>query len=88
MLDVSGESWDAAAATLAARSKIVANDPYELRIVTSVSEKSWRVAGVSVSAGDKAAGVKTDFQQDGPRLRVKLTSPVSREVKWQVRFGL
>ena len=88
MVDVSGETWDAAAATLSARSKIVANDPYELRIVTPVGEKSWRVAGVSVSAEDQAAGVKADFQQDGPRLRVKFTSPVSREVKWQVRFGL
>jgi len=33
-----------------------------------------------------AAGVKAQFIQDGPKLRVTLFSPSSREVRWRVKF--
>ena len=87
MVDVTGEQWDAASATLAAASQVVADDRYELRIVVPAGEKSWRATAVSVGADDQTAGVTTTFHQDGPRLRATLTSPVSREVKWQVHFA-
>ena len=51
-----------------------------------VSPRSWRATAVSVSAEDEAAGVKAKFKQDGPKLRAVISSPVSREVQWQVRF--
>jgi hypothetical protein len=86
MVDVAGETWDAATRTLSATSKVVANDPYELRIVVPASASSFRVTGVTVSAQDKAAGVTMAFKQDGPRVRATLSSPVSREIKWQVHF--
>jgi hypothetical protein len=87
MVDVTAETWDAAKATLSASSKVVANDPYELRIVVPVSEKSWSAAGASVSAEDQVAGVKATLQHDGTNLRVAITSPVSRDVQWQVQFA-
>jgi hypothetical protein len=87
MVDVTAETWDAAKETLSASSTLVANDPYELRIVVPVSERSWNAVGASVSADDQAAGVKTTIQQDGPKLRVAITSPVSRDVQWQVQFA-
>jgi hypothetical protein len=87
MIDVTDEVWAAGSSTLSATSRVVGNDPYELRIVVPVGQKSWQAAGVSVSADDQAAGVKALFKQDGPKLRVTLTSPVSREVKWQVKFA-
>ena len=87
MMDVTGENWDAASATLSGSSRVVANDPYELRIVTPAGERSWQVASVGVSPEDQAGGVAAGFKLDGQRLRVKLTSPLSREVRWTVHFN-
>jgi hypothetical protein len=87
MVDVTGEIWDAAQSTLAAASKVVADDPYELRIVVPGGEKAWHAAAVSVSADDQTAGVKAVFKQDGLRLRATITSPASREVQWRVQFA-
>jgi len=86
IIDVVDEKWDAAARTLSAVSKVVGEDPYELRIIVPTGETSWRVKGVGVSADDQAVGVKTSFNQDGPKIRVLLNSPVSRQVKWQMQF--
>lgn len=86
IVDVTGEKWDAATSDLSGISKVVENDPYELRIILPLGEKSWRAAEVKVSADDITAGVKTSFKQDGPKLRVSLISTTSREVKWSVRF--
>jgi hypothetical protein len=86
MIDVTDEKWDAGSTTLSAAGKVVGNDPYELRIIVPVGEKSWRVKGAGVSADDQAAGTKIEFKQDGPKVRVLISSPSSREVKWQVQF--
>jgi hypothetical protein len=86
MVDVSDETWDAAARTLSAASQVVGGDPYEIRVVVPTGENSWRVKGVLVSADDRAAGVKAEFKQDGPKIRVVLNAPASRSVQWQVPF--
>lgn len=86
IIDVTDEKWDAAKSELSATSKMVANDPYELRIVVPSSEKSWRAKGIKVSDEDAAAGVTASIKQDGPRIRAALSSPVSRGVEWQVAF--
>ena len=85
IVDVTDEKWSAKS-QLSATSKMVGNDPYELRIVVPSSDKSWRATGIKVSDEDVAAGVKASIKQDGPRIRAALSSPVSREVKWQVAF--
>ena len=87
MVDVQGERWEAGADQLDATSQVVANDPYELRIVVPVGEKSWQATKVNVVGGEPANAVKTEFKQDGSWLRVTLTSPVSRAVRWQVQFA-
>ena len=81
IVDVTGETWDAAGATLSGTSQVVAGDPYELRIVVPLGDASWRAAAATVSTGAKA-----EFKQDGPRLRVTITSADSRAVAWQVKF--
>jgi hypothetical protein len=86
IIDVTDEKWDAAKSHLSATSKVVANDPYELRIVVPSAEKSWRANTVKVSAEDSAAGVKAEIKQDSPRIRANITSPVSRDVKWTFAF--
>lgn len=86
IIDVSDEKWDASLMTLSAVSKVVGADPYELRIVVPVGDKSWKVNGVSISADDVAAGVKVEFKQEGPKVRVLISSAANREVKWWVQF--
>ncbi len=86
MIDVSGERWNAADKTLSATSRLVENDPYELRIIVPVGEKSWAAKEVLLSPEDRAAGVKAKLKQDGPKIRATITSPTSREVKWRVTF--
>jgi hypothetical protein len=86
MVDVTGEKWDAALSTLSGAGRVVANDPYELRIVVPAGEKSWRVKGITVSQDDTALGVTASFNQDGPRIRARIISPASREVRWEVAF--
>jgi len=86
IVDVIGEKWDVGKSQLLATSKVVANDPYELRIVVPAAEKSWRATGIKVAAADAAAGVKAQIKQDGPRIRATLTSAVSLDVKWTICF--
>lgn len=86
IIDVTDEKWDAGNSKLSATSQLIANDPYELRIVVPSSKNSWRATGIKVSDEDADAGVKAEIQQDGPRIRATLTSPVTRKVKWEVTF--
>lgn len=82
ILDVLDEKWDAATKTLSGRSKLVGNNPTELRIVAGASA----VADVTLSAADKAAGVTAAPSAQDSIARVKLASPTSREVSWSIRF--
>ncbi len=88
MVEVTGERWDAAAATLGASSQVVGGDPYEVRIVVPTGARSWKAQAASVAPAEAAAGVAVaSLTQDGPCLRVVFTSPVSRAVAWSVRFA-
>jgi hypothetical protein len=82
VVDVLEEKWDAATRTLSGVSRVVANDPYELRVLVPVGGNSWRACEAV------ADGLKTEFKQDGPRVRVVFTSPTSREVRWSVKLEL
>ena len=76
IVDVADEKWDAATKTLSGRSKLVGEDPYELRIVSNgANVEQISVPGVTVSR-----------ESDESLTRVKLTSPVSREVSWSIRL--
>lgn len=87
MIDVTNEKWDSARATLSAESTLVANDPYELRIIVPEGQKSWRALVISVSDSDVKAGVKTTLKQNGVEIRVGIQSPAGRIVKWEVKFA-
>ena len=86
ILEVKQEVWDAGAKTLAGTSAVVAEDRYELRIVTGAPAASWSVAGAEVSADDAAAGVTITSAETNGLVRAVVQSPVSREVKWTLRF--
>jgi hypothetical protein len=85
--DILDERWNRADRTLSGSSLVVGGDDYEIRIYAAKGAKNWPAAGVSVSGEDTAAGVIAKVVgQDGPCLRVRITSPVSRCVKWRVAF--
>jgi len=72
IMDVLEEKWDAATATLSGISRVVANDPYELRVVVPVGDNSWHAVAPA--------------RQDGPNVRLTFTHATSAEVKWQIKF--
>jgi hypothetical protein len=82
LVELSGEKWTPRTKTLSGRIKLVGQDPCELRIVTG----SAQVAQVEVSRADRAAGVRTSHTSHESLTRVKLESPVTREVSWTIRF--
>jgi hypothetical protein len=86
IVDVVEEHWDDATKTLSGKSRVVAGDPYELRIVADSSEREWMVDAFDVSAAGRDAGVRTNVKQAEGLLRATITCPASRTVNWSVRF--
>jgi len=86
VVDILAETWDPAARSLAGTSKVVAGDPYELRVLTTSTAGAWKPAAAEVSDADRAAGVKVSLKTDGDLCRVTVNSPASRDVKWKVVF--
>ena len=85
MVDITDEAW--LKGRLAATSKLVGNDPYELRIAgLTDGGKTWKPGAVTVSPDDTAAGVTVSSEISSGLLLVTLRSPHSREVKWAVQF--
>jgi hypothetical protein len=86
MVDVLEEKWDTGESTLRGRSKVVGNDPCELRIAVPTGGKGWTVDAADVSADDRGAGVKLSHEQEDDLVRVTVASRAAREVNWTVRF--
>ena len=85
ILEVKKEAWSDN--TLSGVSEAVGGDAYELRIAgLRDGGKQWAPSAVSLSEEDRAAGVKASYAVEAGVLRVKITSPVAREVKWRVDF--
>jgi hypothetical protein len=83
MVDVLAETWSESKSALSGRSRVVARDPYELRILTA----GRQLAKADISEADRATGVRVVESGDaGGLLRVRVQSPVSREVEWRVDF--
>lgn len=86
IVDVTEETWRPADRALQGRSRLVAGDPYELRIVLPQSGPRWTSDAAGVLPQDLSAGVTAAIAEKDDLVRVTLTSPVSREVGWSVRF--
>jgi hypothetical protein len=80
MVDVKAEGWNAKKRTLSGVSAVVANDPYELRILTYTSQ------GILTPLSVKAE-VPSDMKVEEGLIRVTLRSPTSRDVRWSVTFS-
>jgi len=84
MIDVIEEKWDKARKILSGRSKIVAGDPYELRIIAAKLGGAWKA--VSATAVGKGPRITAAVKQDGPHVRVAIDAPAGGEVSWKVTF--
>ncbi len=87
LIDLSDESWSGWKKQLRGCSAVVANDPYELRIVTLTTGASYQQTKIELSQADQAAGVTASAKMTEGLARVTLISPVSRTVKWAVSFA-
>jgi hypothetical protein len=74
-VDLLEERWDANTLTLSGRARLVAGDPYELRIAVPWQTSSFRVV--------EASG---QVVQKGPKIRVTYHPTESGEANWSVRF--
>ena len=87
IIDVVEETWAPATKQLSGTSRLVANDDYELRVVTLTSNGTIQALKAEVSAEDRATGVSVSLQQQDGLARISLKSPTSRAVKWSVGFN-
>jgi hypothetical protein len=86
IVDVLAEQWNRGRKTLAGRSQVVANDPYELRVVLPATGQPWSVARAELSAADQATGATIRVAETGGLVRVTIHTATSREVGWILRF--
>ena len=81
IVDVRNERWDPQTGTLSGTSRVVANDPYELRIVVPTGKSSWQWTGVILPEGATA-----EVKRFGPTLRIRFTARADGEIPWAVKF--
>jgi hypothetical protein len=86
MIDVREEKWDAAGKKLGGSSRVIAGDPYELRIVAPLAPRGWKTIRAELTAEDRAAGAEIKYTQSGACVRATITSPASRLVRWTLQF--
>lgn len=78
-VDLTKLEWSDEALTGA--SKVVANDPYEIRIAPN----GKKVTAVTLGKEDLAAGVKAEFTEKEGLVLVTLSAPANRTVNWRVK---
>ena len=84
--DLADVKWDAATSTLSGTSRVLAEFPYERRLVAPPEPKAWKLAEVKVAEDDTKAGASVEHWQSGPWVGIVLKVRDSREVKWSARF--
>jgi len=81
MVDLENESWDPAAKTLGATSKVIANDPYQIRIVFPAGRT---VEQVALRNGGAAT---ISIEQPAPcRARITIRSSHTGPLNWTASF--
>jgi hypothetical protein len=86
IVDVLAEKWNRGTKTLTGRSQVVANDPYELRVLLPATGQPWSVARAELSAADQAIGATITISAQAGLARATIHAPTSREVGWTLRF--
>jgi hypothetical protein len=80
--EVSNLRWDADRKCLSGVSQVIAGENYELRI----SCGRYALASAAMSPEDAAAGVTVSAAEEAPFLRLSISAPVSRPVRWELVY--
>jgi hypothetical protein len=86
IVDIEKQSWNSRTKEMTGTSKIVGEDPYELRIYAPTGNGLWKARSVNVSQADIQAGVTIESEQAGPEIRITINSPENRSVSWEIIF--
>lgn len=85
--DVIEEKWDKEKKTLEGRSRLVAGDPYELRVYLPASKNAWTLKAATAAGEGRAAGFLTvSVTAEESLLRITIKSPESSDVRWKLDF--
>ncbi len=87
ILEVRDEKWNEETKTLSGTSSVVANDPYELRVVAMAPDKVWAVASVQISGLNGAATVPVKYDSENGLLRFEFQTPTSGDLTWRIAFN-
>ena len=83
LIDVRRQRWDINGNLLSGVSQVIGNDLYELRIF---APSAFKATSVQLSHADKQDKVRAKLEQSGREVRVRIISPVTREITWNVSF--
>ncbi|MBP5510706.1 MAG: NPCBM/NEW2 domain-containing protein [Kiritimatiellae bacterium] len=88
-MDIADEKWDASARILSGTAKHIASGDTESVVIAAdtVDGQVFPFVRAEVSPEDVAAGVKVSAIETNGTVRVALTVPTAREVKWRAVFG-
>jgi hypothetical protein len=84
--DLLEERWDAATRTLSGVSRVVANDPYELRIAAMGRTSPWKATTLTALADSAGAASVKLTALDAWRIRVRIDLPTDGEIRWAIVF--
>lgn len=84
VIDIIEQRWDSKRLRLTGKSKVVGQDPYQLRIFAPT--ESWRVSSATLSKSDTKADATIQPEQIGREIRITINTPQNRNVSWQIAF--
>ncbi len=86
ILEVHDEQWNEETKTLSGTSSIVADDPYELRVVAMAPDKVWTISSVQISNLNGVANEPVENDSESGLLRFGFKSPMSGDLTWRISF--
>lgn len=87
IIDVRDEKWDGRKNCLSAVSRVIANDPYEIRVAgLADGGRRWDAVKAVIADADIAAGVGVSLEKSSELLRVTIKSPTTRDMAWHIDF--
>ena len=82
--DLVEESWDDSSCVLSGASRVVAGDPYEIRILLPADEESWEVEGTEVADGVSTTPLAV--ARRGREVRATMIPAGSETLTWRIAF--
>ena len=85
MIDLIKEDWSTN--VLSGESKLIADDPYEIRIAGMNDGGNWKANTATISGNDDNLTIEILPSSESGWLRVRIKSKENKLVKWQIRFN-